>query len=71
MGNLVFLSSLGGKLGFPVEFQQGRRATSLVSEGNSLFLSNTDGNLDGPLKLQQESQTSTRDAVWNMVLLLI
>ena len=35
----MFLSSLGGKLGFPLELQQGIRASSDVVRGKLGFLS--------------------------------
>ena len=38
VGNSGFLSSSGSKLGVPLEFQEGSRASSRVARGKSVFL---------------------------------
>ena len=49
VGNSMFFSSLGGKLGFLLELQQGKRASSDVPRGNLRFLSSCNREARPPL----------------------
>lgn len=53
VGNSVFLSSLGGKLGFPLELQQGIRASSDAVRGKLGFLSRSSRGVEPLFEFQQ------------------